>query len=390
MQDAVKGSCQTTWRSSTARALHHQVGHAFRRAAASGGGAKCWHHGSSLAGKVAKWCKELDVQLTPDSCSDRPRVLAPQVSDATTASPGEEYGDEDGSASCATTVDWNLQAVQRRKARHRPGRRAKRTSRLAEQQQLIAQLDCRGMQEVEWETFGIPIQAMGLLASCIEEDLEEELDDMPVDPACSLEAMFERTLAMPRDEQNSDTKDSGNQAASSAQGARKRKLKDVEFMVLEREGIEEQTAEERAQQMEELISFNPIAFDAQARILLMGLGAVLQSPCPCTCDEIRLLHGKVCESLDKLAKLVKVPGIHGQVARDSVCLISEEVLEKPSGLRSWIAQTNAELADYDELEQENRSFFFSYFGQEMEEYSSAIGFCLEQLAEIVSPINEDG
>ena len=136
--------------------------------------------------------------------------------------------------------------------------------------------------------------------------------------------------------------------------------------------------------------FNPAAFNAQARILLMNLNALLEGPCPTTCDEIRLLHGKVGSGLDKLAQLTKFPGAHGQVARDIVCLVTEEILEKHLGLRGWIAQTSTELDDHEELEQEDKNCFFSYFGQEMEEYSSAIKFCLEQVAEIASAADEDG
>jgi len=106
--DAEKEKRHRVWRTVAARVLHNQVGHAFRRATAVSKSTKCWDDGKSLAGRVSRWCKQLDCQLSLDEPGSRPRSLAIQVSDATTAAPQDARNNDDGleTVSCATTSDW--------------------------------------------------------------------------------------------------------------------------------------------------------------------------------------------------------------------------------------------------------------------------------------------
>ena len=70
-------------------------------------------------------------------------------------------------------------------------------------------------------------------------------------------------------------------------------------------------------------------------------------------------------------------------------MIKEDVLEDSTGITRWLTQTAAELADFEELDAEDKACFFRYFGEEMLEYSESIGFRCEQLDEFVSPEEEE-
>jgi len=171
--------------------------------------------------------------------------------------------------------------------------------------------------------------------------------------------------------------------------AGKRKLKDVEFEVLDRDDVEKQEAEQYARRRADLERFNPTAFAAQARILLLDLKTLLGGPFPSTLAEVQALLEKTETCLDRLSNLAKIPGASGQVAGDIILLLREEVLEKQHGLDAWIIQTKAELEDYDGLSLEDKGCFHSYMGQELEDFESQLEFCLEQLADIESPEGDD-
>ena len=121
----------------------------------------------------------------------------------------------------------------------------------------------------------------------------------------------------------------------------------------------------------------------------MDLKALLDVPCPAACEEVRRLHCSIEAGLKRLGKLTLSPGAHGQLARDIVDMIKEEVLEDSAGLKGWLAQTATELADFGELDEEDQACFFRYFGEEMLERSESVGFRLEQVDEFACP-DEDG
>ena len=411
--DAMTGR-RHVWRTTAARVLHNQVGHAFRRAAAASKKSKCWDHGWLLAGRVAKWCKVLDDEIVSDLHGYRPSTLEAHISDATTAAPeGSDGGGTDADyVSCATTAEW---ARQRRKPRHRPGRREARASRMRDMQDITARLASESASEVDYELGIFPLQAFGLLATCLEEDVEEG----GAEQHCGSEVLPDSSEH--QDDSNKDVADpcllhSGSTAPDSksrveashaasthsvspsvsvaiicpqrALGGHKRKLDEVEFAPVDREEVLEQAVEQAAvrerKRIEEMTQFNSAAFVAQSRILLRGLRDTLVGPCPSTPQEVVQLHACVEESLKRLSKLILSPGAHAQLAVDIIRHLREEVLADDCGIRRWIAQTATDLTDFGNLDEEDRTFFFRYLGEEMLEHSMSVDYHLDQIDEFVS------
>lgn len=285
----------------------------------------------------------------------------------------------------------------------------KKAARLADHQELTAQSASECDAETEWELGKLPLHAMGLLASCIEEDLEDDSDftsrglAMPVnsftefiigDVPClplSGDSDVQEDLGAEEDREEdpciyashiAHPVPRGKHLAEHSARERKRKLKDVEFVAIDRQGVEDQMAETQVQQLEEMLLFNPVRFAAQSRILLTDLKAILDGPCPASCEEVRQLHHSIDFGLKRLGELTSSLGAHGQVARDIVCMIKEDVLEDSAGLRRWLAQTAIELSEFDELDEGDQACFFRYFSEEMLECSVDIGFRLAQVDEI--------
>ena len=320
---------------------------------------------------------------------------------------------------CATTAEWTQ---QRRKPRQRTGRRATRSSRLRDMQELSSVLAYEASSEQEFELGRFPVQAMGLLATCIEEDGEgaEAWQSCGLDVFSDASSASERLVESGRAEVDPCSLDTGAMASDlttvdeadlllhprghvsgvshgvhaqsvsgncSRQfpGGQKRKLKDVEFVAIDRDGVVEQMAVEKERQLDALLQFNPVSFVAQTRIPLMSLKARLEGPCPTTTAEVIQIHCHVEEDLKKLSKLTFSPGVHGQAAVDIIRLIRQDILGDHNAFHGWLSQTAADLGDFGNYDKEDQMCFFRYFGEEMMEHSSSLEYRLEQIDGFVSP-----
>ena len=155
------------WQSEPARKLHNQVGYAFRRAAKLAKKAPCWKSGAFLAGQVTRWAKSLDLQLAANAhvvesarSSARPRVLVAHLSEETCV-PQDEVA-----SSGVETGAWDHVSDTARKPRRRPHRRARRSTKLREEDVTMRALAFEAATEFELEARGLPLSTMGVLATC--------------------------------------------------------------------------------------------------------------------------------------------------------------------------------------------------------------------------------
>ena len=117
----------------------------------------------------------------------------------------------------------------------------------------------------------------------------------------------------------------------------------------------------------------------------MNIHALLGGNRPTTREEIQQLHGKVDTALKMLQKMANTPGVHGQPIRDIIDVVRDDFVEQHAGVSDWLPRTAEDLKGLDDLDVEDRVALFRYFGEEMEEYRDGVNYCLERIAELLSP-----
>lgn len=372
--------------------LHHQVGHAFRKAKGSAGRMPCWSSGLALAGHMSRWTVTLDAQLAAaetagqEKAGDKSesRVLSVHLSDATDV----PY---DGDAvSIASTAPWEHRSHSARKPRHRPSRRARRRERQAECEHLTRLQHLGNLADLEIDLGRFPLDFSGTLAACLEEDAEDALSfGVPTlcserdssdsyvqrldnDSTCDNNVENDKDIDEDRNNDNTfcpredddDCTHSDDAAAhrscshivdtgSSSNGRNlKRKLDTVDFCVQDRDDLDERLlplsqeagpasisglSEMQAQSIER---DNPAGdLSASAHTLdeyympiehtLRELQAVLSGGAPNDDGGIILLRQSILAQCDKLKDLIRVRPRHGLIKVSHVIdLIQAEITER--------------------------------------------------------------
>ena len=91
---------------------------------------------------------------------------------------------QDELVSCATIEAWEHITHSTRKPRVRPNRRAQRRMKLQEQNDLVKSPANVGATELVFETRGFPWSTIGLLTTCLEQDVEDDFCWVVVDDKC--------------------------------------------------------------------------------------------------------------------------------------------------------------------------------------------------------------